>query len=80
MRGRSALKAMFGAMRTQVAAIRLETVDLILSPDQAFELGRAYLRLASGETSTERYTVCWLNTDEGWRAKVDFFATDGWEG
>lgn len=78
--GRAALSAMFSAQFEGVRAIRLEALHVEAATTQAFELGRAHLALRAGGEATGRYTVLWVNTSDGWRAKIDFFATDGWQG
>ena len=79
VRGRAALIGMFSAMIPEVPAIRLELIDLVDSADQAYELGRAHLVRADGVEMTGRYTACWIRRGDEWRAKVDFFAEDGWD-
>jgi ketosteroid isomerase-like protein len=76
--GRAALVAMFNDMFAAMPHIRLQTEQLVVDQAQAFELGRAHLTAADGAPATGRYTVCWLKTHDEWRAKVDFFAEDGW--
>jgi len=76
--GRAALKAMFAGMVAEVPTIRLETVDLTASDVIASEIGRAFLTSHDGTQAVGRYFVCWVNTADGWRAKTDFFASDGW--
>ena len=78
VRGRAALSAMFSEQFSLFRAIRLETVEIEVSATQAFELGRAHLSLNTGGEALGRYTVLWVSTADGWRAKVDFFAADGW--
>jgi len=77
--GHAALVSMFTGMFAGAPAIALETLDVTASDSVAFELGRARLTLADGSTATGRFTVCWIATPQGWRAKIDFFAQDGWE-
>lgn len=78
VRGRAALIAMFSGMFAAMPKIRLHTDTLVVDQAQAFELGRAHLTSADGTHITGRYTVCWLKSQGEWRAKVDFFAEDGW--
>ncbi len=79
VRGRTALVAMFTGMIPDAPAIRLETLEVNASNDTAFELGRAHLTLPDGTEVKGRYTVCWQQRAGDWRAKIDFFAADGWE-
>lgn len=78
IRGRDGLIAMFSGMIAGVPNIRLETLDVVASDTVAHEVGRAHLTTTEGASNTGRYTVCWINTADGWRAKYDFFAEDGW--
>jgi ketosteroid isomerase-like protein len=78
--GRAGLTAMFSAQFTMFKAIRLEAVRIEVSATQAFELGRAHLALNESGEALGRYTVLWVKTADGWRAKIDFFAADGWPG
>lgn len=78
VRGREALRALFAGMVVDVPSIRLETLALTASDVLASEVGRAFLTSADGTQTVGRYVVCWVNTDDGWRAKTDFFAEDGW--
>ena len=80
VKGRTALVSLFRAQFAAVRSIRLETVCLETSGSLAFELGKAHLSLASGDPATGRYTVLWKEANGEWRAKIDFFAEDGWEG
>jgi len=78
VRGRASLKAMFAGMFADAPKIRLETVELVASDTVATEIGRAFLTTRDGVDVIGRYVVCWVLTSDGWRAKVDFFAQDGW--
>lgn len=78
VRGRKALKQMFAGMIPEMPVIRLETVELVASDAVASETGRAFLTGKDGSQNIGRFVVCWIMTSEGWRAKTDFFAEDGW--
>lgn len=78
VRGRAALIAMFAGMIPDMPGILLETVELIASDAVAMEIGRAHLTDRDGVVHVGRYAVGWVLTAQGWRAKADFFATDGW--
>lgn len=80
VRGRHALKQMFAGMFSDMPGIRLETVELVASDAVATEIGRAFLTAKDGTQAIGRYVICWIMTEEGWRAKLDFFAEDGWTG
>jgi hypothetical protein len=78
VRGRAGLIKMFeGAMR-DAQAVRLEHVQIIVEGKMASELGLSYVTLKSGKTVTGRFSVLWIHEPDGWRAKLDFFADDGW--
>jgi ketosteroid isomerase-like protein len=76
--GRAALKELFAAQFEAIRAIQLETLSIVTSGVIAFELGRAHLKLVSGESAVGRYVVLWKERHGEWRAKIDFFAEDGW--
>lgn len=77
--GRAGLIAMFSSMFADAPKIKLETADLKIDGNMAFELGRALLTLVDGGLAIGRYTVCWHFIDNDWCASVDFFADDGWQ-
>lgn len=78
VRGRAALIALFDGMFAGAPDIRLEAIEVTAADGLAFEVGRAHLTGAGGEQNVGRYTVCYILSAEGWRAKTDFFTTDGW--
>lgn len=78
VRGRPALVELYAGMMPDIPRIELETIDVVTDGGFAYEVGRAHLTLADGQPGTGRYAVCWLLTPDGWRAKIDFFAADGW--
>lgn len=77
-RGRAALVELYAGMMPDIPRIELETIDVVIDGTLAYEVGRSHLTLADGRPSKGRYVVCWLHTPDGWRAKIDFFAADGW--
>jgi ketosteroid isomerase-like protein len=80
VRGHRALIELFSGMFAAIPEVRLSIIELIPQGDGAFELGRAKLTGADGARMDGRYTVCWLKVSDGWRARIDFFAADGWPG
>lgn len=76
--GCAALITMFRDQMLAAPQIRLETLHITASDMVACEVGRAHLTLMDGMAATGRYIVCWIATGDGWRAKTDFFAADGW--
>ena len=79
VRGRAALIGMYSAQMAAVATIRLELIELAASGGLAFELGRAFATASDGSSMIGRYTVCWVKEGTEWRARIDFFAADGWK-
>jgi|ERR1700691_3561835 len=78
VRGRQALTQMFGHALDDLQSVRLEQVEVIVRGDMADELGRSRVTLKNGKTVVGRFAVLWIRTADGWRAKLDFFADDGW--
>lgn len=78
VRGRSALVELYASMMPDIPRIELETTDVVIDGALAYEVGRSHLTLADGQSGKGRYAICWLRTPDGWRAKIDFFAADGW--
>ena len=78
VRGREALTAMFAGLFADMPKIELETIEITASETVASEFGRAILTDVLGARHFGRYCVCWVFTEEGWRAKSDVFGADGW--
>lgn len=78
VRGHAALVEMFTAQFALIRAVHLETLRVEVCAELAFELGRARLSLTSGQQAWGRYCVLWRKARGEWRAKIDFFAQDGW--
>lgn len=78
--GRANIEAMFSAQFEVLRTVRLEAICLDVADDMAYELGRAHLMLRSNEPALGRYSVLWKRLGTEWRAKIDFFAEDGWPG
>jgi len=76
--GRSALKQQFAFLRGLYTAIAIETLELEVGADLASQIGRVRLTTVDGGIEVGRYTVLWRLCDDGWRAKLDFFAADAW--
>jgi ketosteroid isomerase-like protein len=77
-RGRVALMEQFRAIRTGSVALRIQPAEIFVGRDLAQELGRVTITGLDGVARTGRYTVLWVSTQKGWKARVDFFAPDGW--
>ena len=58
-----------------VKAVQLQTIDLELQGDTAFEIGRARLEFPSGTPAAEvKYVVIWKREDGEWRWHVDMWS------
>lgn len=79
-RGRTALVEQFRAIRKNSVALTIRPLEIFVGRDLAQELGRVTITGADGVARTGRYTVLWVSTEKGWKARVDFFAPDGWSG
>lgn len=77
-RGRAALVEQFGAIRRNSVALSIDPLEIFVGRDLAQELGRVTITGSDGVARTGRYTVLWVSTEKGWKARVDFFAPDGW--
>jgi uncharacterized protein (TIGR02246 family) len=70
-----------GAMDAGVAAVDLQTTELVEHGDAAHEIGRAELTVVDGDgsrsTQTAKYVVVWRRVDEGWRWDVDIWNEPG---
>lgn len=78
VQGREEIVSLFTGMVVDAPSIQLRSESIVTSGDLAFELGRAYLRLANGANAIGRFTVCWVRENGEWWARADFFAQDGW--
>ncbi len=76
--GRKELEHQFRALRDLYTAINIETLEVEVGADLSSQLGRVRLTRTDGEIETGRYVVLWRLCDDGWRAKLDFFAADAW--
>ena len=78
VRGRAAIMDDFSRMGQGLSALKIDSLEVQVGQDMASEIGRVRLTDHQGVTRVGRYTVLWLKTDKGWRAKMDFFAPDAW--
>jgi hypothetical protein len=78
VRGRAALIKMFEHVMQEARSVHLEHTEIFVHGKVATELGRSQVILASGKTVAGRFSVLWMREKDGWRAKLDFFADDGW--
>jgi ketosteroid isomerase-like protein len=75
VRGREAIRAVFETLIQTISTARLEQVEVGVSGDLAYEVGRCELTMKdASEAPPCRYLIAWRNTPAGWRAEVDCFA------
>ena len=77
-RGKKEILADFLRVGQGPRSIKIRTIEVTVSRNMASEIGRVFLTGPDGAERIGRYTVLWLNTTQGWRAKLDFFASDAW--
>jgi ketosteroid isomerase-like protein len=78
VRGRAAILEDFSRMGAGLSLLKIESLEVQVGNDLASEFGRVHLTDHNGVTRVGRYTVLWIKTDMGWRAKMDFFSPDAW--
>jgi len=61
------------AKQLNVQRVELSTVDLQPLGDGAYEIGRATLTLAGGQSAVAKYVVIWRQEDGRWRWHVDIW-------
>lgn len=78
VRGKKEILADFLRVGEGPRSMKIRTIEVTVSRDMASEIGRVFLTGPDGTERIGRYTVLWLKTTQGWRAKMDFFASDAW--
>jgi ketosteroid isomerase-like protein len=75
VRGREAAAQFWTAAAAQlgITAVALETVDLQLLGDGAYEVGRGTLTLTGGQQVVAKYVVIWRRDEDRWRWHVDIW-------
>jgi uncharacterized protein (TIGR02246 family) len=78
VKGREKIKQFWGSAIQQMGVkdVKLNTVDLELVGDTAYEVGEAVLTLQSGGV-TAKYVVVWKKVDGQWRLHRDIWNTKG---
>jgi ketosteroid isomerase-like protein len=73
--GRDAAAQFWKAAAAQmgIEAVALETVDLQLLGDGAYEIGRGTLTLTGGQQAVAKYVVVWRQEEGRWRWHVDIW-------
>ena len=64
------------AQQMGIAGVRLQTLDLQPMGDGAYEIGRATLTLAGGQSAEVKYVVLWRQENERWRWHLDMWNMD----
>jgi hypothetical protein len=78
VRGRAAILEDFSKIGAGLSTLRIETLEIEVGHDMASEIGRVHLTDLNDVVRVGRYTVLWLKTEKGWRAKMDYFSSDAW--
>jgi ketosteroid isomerase-like protein len=75
VRGREAAAQFWTAAAAQmgISAVALETVDLQLVGEGAYEIGRGTLTLTGGQQVVAKYVVIWRQEEGRWRWHVDIW-------
>ena len=72
--GRESIKQMWGGIAQQIGLkdVQLNTLDLELAGDTAYEVGEAVLTVASG-TAAVKFVVVWKRVDSRWYLHRDIW-------
>ena len=78
VKGRDDIKKMWGTVAQQIGLkdVRLDTLDLEVADDTAYEVGEAVLTIASG-TAAVKFVVVWKQVDGQWRLHRDIWNGKG---
>ena len=78
VKGRESIKQLWGSAIQQMGLkeVRLNTLDLEIVGDTAYEVGEAVLTLESGG-ATVKYVMVWKKVDGQWRLHRDIWNTKG---
>ncbi|TMA10919.1 MAG: DUF4440 domain-containing protein [Deltaproteobacteria bacterium] len=77
VQGRENIKRLWGSALAEmgVKSVKIETVDLQLAGDLAYEVGRATLALPAGPAIV-KFVVVWKKEDAQWRVHRDIWNAD----
>ena len=77
-KGRESIKQMWGGIAQQIGLkdVQLNTLDLELAGDTAYEVGEAVLTVATG-TAAVKFVVVWKRTDGRWYLHRDIWNAVG---
>jgi uncharacterized protein (TIGR02246 family) len=78
VKGRENIKQMWGAIAQQIGLkdVRLNTLDLEVTGDTAYEVGEAHLTVASGSAAV-KFVVVWKKAEGQWRLHRDIWNAKG---
>ena len=78
VKGRDSIKEMWGTIAQQIGLkdVRLNTIDLDVSGDTAYEVGEASLTVANGSAAV-KFVVVWKKVDGQWRLHRDIWNAKG---
>lgn len=78
VKGRDNIKQMWGTIAQQIGLkdVRLNTTDLEVTGDTAYEVGEANLTVANGSAAV-KFVVVWKKVDGQWRLHRDIWNAKG---
>ena len=78
VKGRESIKQLWASIAQQIGLkeVRLQTLDLQLAGETAYEVGEAALTLQSG-AAVVKYVVVWKKVDGQWRLHRDIWNAKG---
>jgi uncharacterized protein (TIGR02246 family) len=78
VRGRDNIKQMWGTIAQQIGLkdVRLNTIDLDVTGDTAYEVGEANLTIANGSAAV-KFVVVWKKVDGQWHLHRDIWNAKG---
>jgi uncharacterized protein (TIGR02246 family) len=78
VKGRDNIKQMWGMIAQQIGLkdVRLNTIDLDVNGDTAYEVGEADLTIANGSAAV-KFVVVWKKIDGQWRLHRDIWNAKG---
>ena len=79
VRGRDNIRQMWGTIAQQIGLkdVKLNTLDLEVAGDTAYEVGEGVLTLAGGGSAVVNFVVVWKKVDGTWRLHRDIWNPKG---
>jgi ketosteroid isomerase-like protein len=76
--GRDAIRSFWaaGIAAMDCTSATLETVHAEAAGDMVFEIGKAMLKLGSGQAAEVKYVVLWKQEDGAWKWHVDMWSAN----